>query len=116
MFGMNIQAQEQECKVFIKVTLFNIKDMQTLFIGHSTSIGQSDIVQDQNVYVYTLEKSQDYMFTFEDEEQTKTFMLHTGGECGNTLYVNVDMNKHGSAVSFWENGQYIHKYFDDERY
>jgi len=113
-FGMNVQAQK--CEVFIKVTLFNIKDMQTLFIGHSTSIGQNDIVQNQNVFIYNLEPSQDYMFTFGDEEQDKTFMLHTSNECENVLYVNVDMNKHGSATSFWENGQYIHKYFDDERY
>ena len=117
MFSLNVQAQKNEkCDVFVEVTFLNIKDMQSLFIGHSTNIGEDDIENYMNVYIYTLEASKDYRFTFTDEEVEKIFLLKTSNVCGNTLHVKVDLNENGSLVSFWKNDQYNHIHVNDTGY
>ena len=117
LLGMSVKAQEEpECKVNLIVTFFNIKNMQTLFISESSSIGVSDVVHDKNIYTYSLNTSQTYMFMFSDEEVEKHYMINTSSQCGNILNLNVDLQEPGSLVSFWKDTQYTHVHFDDQDY
>ena len=114
MFGMNVQAQNNTCNVTLIVNLENIKDTNTIFVSESNIIGVNNIIKQGNTITYTLDKNEDYIFQFQDEEVDKIFLLKTSNVCGNTLISNVDMNKRGSAASFWENGQYKHVYYNDK--
>ena len=115
MFGMNVNAQDTECKVTIVVTFFNVENPKSVLISESKSISPEDIAIKNNVRIYSLNPSQDYEFIFNKDDKSKIFLLKTSNECNNTLYVNVHMTKKGSATSFWENGAYKHVYFDDEK-
>jgi len=115
MFGMNVSAQETECKVTVVVTFLNVENPKSILISESESISPEDIAIKNNVRIYSLNPSQDYEFIFNNDDKSKIFLLKTSNECNNTLYVNADMTKKGSATSFWENGAYRHVYFDDQK-
>lgn len=109
---MNVSAQGTECKVKIKVTVFDIKGM--LYLSESKSIEPTDVIRKSNVSIYSLNPSQDYIFTFSDDQGSKTFMLKTSDVCDNILDVNVEMSRRGSLATYWENGRYQNKHFNDE--
>jgi len=111
MFGMNVNAQDTECKVKIVVTVFDIKGM--LYLSESKSIEPTDVIRKSNASIYSLNPSQDYIFTFRDDQRSKTFMLKTSDVCGHIFDVNVIMSKNGSLATYWENDEYQDIHFMD---
>ena len=64
MFGMNVSAQETECKVTVVVTFLNVENPKSILISESESISPEDIAIKNNVRIYSLNPSQDYEFIF----------------------------------------------------
>jgi len=116
IFGMNVQAQNKDCKVLINFHLENVKDTNKIFVSTSNTISTNDVMYDRDNIYYYLDLSSDYIFIFSDEKVDKICMIKTTDQCDTPLIVGVNMNTNTSIAIYWAGDKYSYKYYDDKGY